>query len=114
LYAFLDEMALLRLQTLSVLLNKGVKPSTKPTLPIGWHWFTVLAVQACNMCFELPTKTYQLHYLASRTSFSGTITSYTEKRQFYWNWTTLPLQSASLHLPTFNVDKPLLMTWLQL
>jgi len=23
---------------LSALLNKEVKPSTKPIMPIGWHW----------------------------------------------------------------------------
>jgi len=31
-------MIFLQLQMISVLLNKlGVKPSTKPTFPIGWH-----------------------------------------------------------------------------
>jgi len=40
---------------LGVPLNKGVKPSTKPTLT---------------------TQTHQLHYLISRTLFSDSITSY--------------------------------------
>ena len=31
---------------------------------------------------------------------------HTEKQQFYWNWTTLPLHSSSLQSPKFNVDKP--------
>jgi len=39
-------------------LNKWVKPSLKPTLPIGWHWFTtLLVVQAYNLSSELPTPT---------------------------------------------------------
>jgi len=78
---------------LSVPLNKGVKPPAKPTLPIGWHWFTVLAVQAYNISSLL---THQLHYVASRTSFSDTSTSYsTQANRVYWNWKTLSLQSSS-------------------
>jgi len=29
-------------------LTNGIKSFTKPSFPIGWHWFTLLAVQACN------------------------------------------------------------------
>jgi len=75
---------------LSVPLNKGVKPSAKPTLPIGWHWFTLHAVQA-DYSSKLPTQTHQLHYLASRTLFSDTVSSYN------WSWATLPLQRSSFH-----------------
>jgi len=38
--------------------NNGIKPFTKLTLPIDWHWFILLAVQT------------------SRTWFSDTVTSY--------------------------------------
>jgi len=51
-------------------LNKRVKPSPKPILPIGWHCFTtLLAVQTYNLSYESLMQTYQLHYLESRTSF---------------------------------------------
>jgi len=55
-------------------LKKG--DSTKPTLPIGWLWFTLLAVQTYNLNSKLPTQPHQLHHLASRTAFSNTITSH--------------------------------------
>ena len=55
--------------------SAGVKPS-KPTLPVGRYWFTLLAVQASNLNSELPTQAHQLRYLASRTSISDTITWY--------------------------------------
>jgi len=54
-------------------LNKG--DFTKTTLPIGWLLFTLLAVETYNLHSKLPTKIHQLHYPASRTSFSGTIMS---------------------------------------
>jgi len=54
-------------------LNKG--DFTKTTLPIGWILFTLLAVETYNLHSKLPTKIHQLHYPASRTSFSGTMTS---------------------------------------
>ena len=41
---------------LSVLLNKGVKPVTKPTLPFGWHCFTLRAVQFYNLSLNFPRK----------------------------------------------------------
>jgi len=47
-------------------LNKGVKPSTKPILPIVWYWFVLLAVQDNDLSSTLPMQTHQLHYLASR------------------------------------------------
>jgi len=48
-----------RLQILSVPLNKQVKFSTKPTLPICWFWFTLLAVQAYNLSFhKWPTQAH--------------------------------------------------------
>jgi len=72
-------------------LNKG--DFTKPTLPIGWLLFTLLAVETYNLSSNLPTKMHQLHYPASRTSFSGTITS-CRKQQLYWNWEKLSLQSS--------------------
>jgi len=53
--------------------NKG--DFTKTTLPIGWLLFTPLAAEIDNLSSKLPTKTRQLHYPASRTSFSDTITS---------------------------------------
>jgi len=34
---------------LNVALNKGVKPSTKPTLPVSWHGFTLLTLQAYHL-----------------------------------------------------------------
>ena len=40
-----------------------------------WLLFTLLAVETYNLSSKLPTKTHQLHYPASRTSFSGIITS---------------------------------------
>jgi len=57
----------------SVPLNKG--DLTKTTLPIVWLLFTLLTVETYNLSSKLPTKTHRLHYPASRTSFSGTITS---------------------------------------
>jgi len=48
---------------------------TKFTLPIGWLWFTLPTVQPDNLSSKLTTKTHQLHYPASRTSFSDNITS---------------------------------------
>jgi len=57
----------------SVSLNKG--DFTKTTLPIGWLSFTLLAGETYNMSSKLPTKIHQLHYPASRASFSGTITT---------------------------------------
>jgi len=54
-------------------LNKG--DFTKTTLPIVWLLFTLLTVETYNLSSKLPTKIHQLHYPASRTSFSGTITS---------------------------------------
>jgi len=45
------------------------------TLPIVWLLFTLLAVETYNLSSKLPMKIPQLHYPASRTSFSGTITS---------------------------------------
>jgi len=49
---------------------------TKPAPPIGWHWFTLLAVQTCNQSSKLLTQTHQLHYPASRTWYSDTVSSY--------------------------------------
>jgi len=82
-------------------LNKG--DFTKTTLPIGWLLFTLLAVKTFNLSSKLPTKIHQLHYPASRTSFSGTITS-CRRQQLYWNWEKLSLQSSSLQPPTLNDD----------
>jgi len=48
---------------------------TKTTLPIGWLLITLLAVETYNLNSKLHTKIHQLHYPASRTSVSGTITS---------------------------------------
>jgi len=67
---------------LSVALNNGVKPSTKPTLPIDWLGFALLAIQTYNLSSKLPTQTHQLHYLASRTSPYGTITQYKKNSSF--------------------------------
>jgi len=87
--------------------NWKKETSTKPTLLVGWLWFTLLAVQTCKLNSKLPAQTHQLHHLASRMAFSSTITvCHIEKQQFYWNWATLPLQSSSLQMPKFNVDKP--------
>jgi len=79
-------------------LNKG--DFTKTTLPIaiGWLLITLLAVETYNLSSKLPTKMHQLLYPASRTSFSGTITS-CRKQQLYWNWEKLSLQSSSLMSP---------------
>jgi len=67
---------------------------TKLALPIGWLWFTLLAVKTDNLSSKLPTQAHHLHYRASRTIFSDTITSwYAEKQPLYWNWATWPLQS---------------------
>jgi len=66
-------------------LNKG--KFTKTTLPIGWLLFTLLVVETYNLSTKLPTKMHQLHYPASRTSFSGTITSCRisgARRNFSW------------------------------
>jgi len=54
-------------------LNKG--DFTKTTLPFGWLLFTLLVVVTYNLSSKLPTKMHQLHFPASRTSFSSTITS---------------------------------------
>jgi len=54
-------------------MNKG--DFTKTTLPIGWILFTLLAIEICNLNSTLPTKIHQLHYPASITWFSCTITS---------------------------------------
>jgi len=48
---------------------------TKLTLPVGWLRFILLAVQTDNLISKLPTQTHQLHYFASRMSFSDTVTS---------------------------------------
>jgi len=83
--------------------NKG--DFTKTTLPIGWLLFTVLAVEIYNLSSKLPTKIHQLHHPASRTSFSGTITSSRKTavvlklRKVFW-------QSTSLQPPKLNVDRP--------
>jgi len=77
-------------------LNKG--DFTKTTLPIGWLLFALLAVETYNLSSKLPTKMHPLHYPASRTSFSGTITS-SRKQQLFWNWEKLSLQSSSLQPP---------------
>jgi len=93
--AFLVEMTFLSLHILSVLLNKVVKHYTKATLLVGWHWFTPLAVQAYKLSSKLPTQTHQLDYLASRTSFYVTITSY-RKHHFY----TSPAKTLMLISPS--------------
>jgi len=81
---------------------------TKLALPIGWLWFTLIEVKTDNLGSKLPTQAHQLHYRASRTLFSDTITSWdAEKQPLYWNWATLPLQSYSLQPPKINVDKPI-------
>jgi len=41
-----------------------------------WFCLTLLGIQTDNLSSKLPVKTHQLHYPASRTSFSDTITSY--------------------------------------
>jgi len=58
---------------------EGQLPSCPPdwgpaTLPVGWLWFTLLAVQIYNLSFKFPTQT-ELHYLTA-TSSSDTISSY--------------------------------------
>jgi len=73
-------------------------------LPIVWLLFTLLAVETYNLSSKLPTKMHQLRYSASRTLFSGTITS-CRKKQLYWNWQKLSLQSSLLP-PNRNVDRP--------
>jgi len=77
-------------------LNKG--DFKKTTLAIGWLLFTLLAVETYNLSSKLPTKMYQVHCPASRTSFSSTVTSF-RKQQLYWNWEKLSLQSSSLQPP---------------
>jgi len=83
-------------------LNKG--DFTKTTLPIVWLLFTLLAVETYNLNSELPMKTHQLHYPASRTSFPAPLRR-AEKQPLYWNWEKLCLQSSSLLPPKLNVDR---------
>jgi len=54
-------------------LNKG--DFTITTFLIVWLLFTLLRVETYNLSSKLPTKINQLHCPASRTPFSGTITS---------------------------------------
>jgi len=74
-------------------LNKG--DFTKTTLPIIWLLFTLLSVKTYNQNSKLPTKIHQLYYPASRTSFSGTITS-CRKTAVVLNLRKVVLQSSSL------------------
>jgi len=79
--------------------------SVKLTLPTGWLWFTLLALQTCNLCSKLTTQTHQLHYPLQERHFPTPL-RYREKQQLHWNRTTLPLQSSSLQSPKINVDNP--------
>jgi len=60
---------------LSVLLYQGVELFTRSTLPIACTDSLYLQFKL-TICSKVPTQTHQLHYLASRTRFSDTITSY--------------------------------------
>jgi len=53
--------------------EQRIKLSTKTTLPVGWFWFTLLAVQAYYLSSKLSMQAHQVHYLALRTWFSDTI-----------------------------------------
>jgi len=77
--------------SLNFLQSAGVKPSSKPTLPIGRHWFT-LAVQVYNRNFKLPTQTHQPTILLQERHFPIAL-RHIQKHHFYWNWATSPLRS---------------------
>jgi len=65
---FLLKRPFLWMQMLSLPLKKGVKPSIKPLVPIGWEWYFPLANHAYNVSAKLST--HQLYYLASRMLYS--------------------------------------------
>jgi len=71
-----------KLTVKSAPLNKGDFKKTTLPIAIGYLLVTLLAVETYNLSSNLPTKMHQLHYPASRTSFSGTITS-CRKQQLY-------------------------------
>ena len=91
---------------LQMLVHRWTKGnSMKFTLPIGWLWFTLLAVQTYNLSSTLATQTHQLHYPLQERHFPTPL-RHREKQQLRWNWAMLPLQSSSLQSPKFNVDNP--------
>jgi len=80
---FLLKWLFLWLQMLSVPLNNGVKPYTKPTLPVGWHWsITLLAVQAYR---TIGAFKHTKCTISPQERGFPTLWRHTEKYQFYWN-----------------------------
>ena len=80
---FLLKWLFLWLQMLSVPLNTGVKPFTKPTLPVGWHWsITLLAVQAYR---TIGAFKHTKCTISPQERGFPTLWRHTEKYQFYWN-----------------------------
>jgi len=79
----------------------------KPTLPIGWHWFTLLYLQFKPTIWALnyPRKHINCTISLQEGHFPIPL-SHAEKHHFYWNRTTSPLQSSSPHPPKCNVEKP--------
>ena len=100
---FLLKWLFLWLQMLVHCWTKG--SSMKLTLPTGWLWFTLLAVQTYNLSSKLPTQTHQLHFSLQERHFLTPL-RHMEKQQLHWNWAMLPLKSSSLQPPKFNVDNP--------
>ena len=76
------------LQMISVSLNKQVKPSTKPTLPVDWN---------CHFYLQFKPRIWALFYPRKRTNCTISLHEryfpiplrHTEKHWFYWNWATL-------------------------
>ena len=87
------------------LLGCSLPPGCGPaTLPILWHWFTLLAVPAYNLSSKLPTQTHNCTISLQERHLPSPL-RHTEKHQFYWNWATLSVQSSSLQPEKLNVDK---------
>ena len=81
----------------------------KLTLPNGWLWFSLRAVQTYNLSSKLATQTHQLHYPLQERHFP-TPSRHTEKQQLHWNWAMLPLRSfhfnrQNLTLITLHIDQ---------
>jgi len=79
---------------------------TNLSLPYGWLWFPLLAVQTDNLSSKLPTQTHQLYYPAWRTSFSDAITS-CWKTVVALKLSNVPFSEFFTSTAKINVHKPL-------
>jgi len=99
----------------SVPLSKGVKSSTKPTLPIGWHWFISFSSLRSEHCkhtnctvADVKSTTSKIKYYKTKqysTIKKTGFTTNTKKTKKYW-WTSKPAkhQEASMNY-MLNMNK---------